>query len=84
MRINKATEAILSKYSPPSKPRIFPVFTKTSSKKKGSTLEELYQELQSKSNLHAEHVYNGKNAQEIESIMLQNRRLIDAQRKLKR
>lgn len=80
MRINKATEALFSKYSPPFKPRISPVFTK----KKGSTLEDLYQELQAKSNLHAEHVYNGKNAQEIESIMLQNRRLIDAQRKLKR
>ncbi|MDD2838195.1 MAG: hypothetical protein AB7U44_01485 [Sulfuricurvum sp.] len=80
MRINKASEAILAKYSPPPKLEIAPFFKSIAPKKRKPTLEEFYQELSKRSNLVVEQVYNNKNAQEIESMMVQNRKLIEAKR----
>ena len=74
-------EAVLAKYFP--SPKISTskyVPTKT----KGSTLQELYEEVNAKSIQNQDHMYNNKNAQEIESIMAQNRRLIDAKRNSRR
>ncbi len=85
MRINKASEAILAKYAPETKPKIsFSSFGSKLHKTKGSSLEEFYKEVYARSALQIEHVYNDKNAKEIESMMIQNRRLIEAQRKPKR
>jgi len=84
MRINKASEAVLAKYSPAPKMQIVPSFKSLHPKKKKPTLEEFYRELSARNALIVEQVYNNKNAQEIETIMVQNRKLIDAQRHTKR
>lgn len=55
-----------------------------SSKKSGSTLEDLYREVNEKNNLRNDYLYGGKNAKEIESMMMQNRKLIEAQRTIKK
>lgn len=84
MRTHKASEAILAKYSPPPKNTMTASFRSRLPKKKGSTLEELYREVHARNALHIDQVYNNKNAQEIESMMMQNRRLIEAHRAPKR
>lgn len=85
MRINKASEAILAKYAPKIKPKIsFSLFGSHVHKPKSSTLEEFYKEVYARSALQVEQVYNNKNAKEIESMMISNRRLIEAQHKPKR
>lgn len=85
MRINKASEELLAKYAPEPKKKIaFSSFGSKGTKTKGSTLEEFYREVAMRNSLQIEHVYNDKNAKEIESMMMQNRRLIEAQRKAKR
>lgn len=81
MRTNKIRETLLAKYTP--KPKI-PFHKYTSEKKKGSTLEEFYHEVYTKNALHCEQLFQNKNAQEIELIMIQNRRLIEAQRSPRR
>jgi hypothetical protein len=81
MRTHKIRETVLAKYAP--KPKIsFHQYVPT--KTKGSTLEEFYNEVNAKHALNSEQIFHNKNAQEIESIMMQNRRLIDAQRKPRR
>lgn len=85
MRINKASEAILAKYTPKTKPKIsFSLFGSHVHKPKGSSLKEFYKEVYAHGALQVEQVYNDKNAKEIESMMMNNRRLIEAQRKPKR
>lgn len=84
MRINKASEAILAKYAPEIKPKITLSTFGRLHKTKKSSLEEFYKEVYARSALQIEHVYNDKNAKEIESMMMHNRRLIEAQRKSKR
>lgn len=77
MRNHKIREAALAKYTPSPKASSYTyIHTKT----KRSTLEEFYNEVHVKHILHQEQSYPNKNAQEIESIMMQNRRLIEAQR----
>lgn len=77
MRNHKIREAALAKYTPAPKTSTYKYIpTKT----KGSTLEEFYHEVHTKHALHQEQLYSNKNAQEIETIMMQNRRLIEAQR----
>lgn len=74
-------DAVLAKYLPSPKVSSYKyVPTKT----KGATLQEFYEEVHAKNTLHQEHFYHNKNAQEIESIMAQNRRLIDAKRNPRR
>ncbi len=50
------------------------------SKRERTTLEELYREVHAKSAQHTSHQYVHKNAEEIESIMRNNRSLIDSRR----
>lgn len=83
MRINKASEAVLAKYAAPVKKqqlRVEPLYKTQSGSKKGTTLQEFYEEVYSKNPYQIEQVYNGKNAQEIELMMMQNRKLIDTKR----
>jgi len=82
MRINKASEAILAKYSSPKqKFKIEPFYKTQSEMKKGGSLQDFYDELHSKSHYFIEQVYTGKNAKEIESMMMQNRKLIESNHK---
>ena len=81
MRIHKIREAALSKYTPAPK---ISLYKYTHKKIKPATLEEFYNEVHAKHTQHQEQQYPNKNAQEIESIMMQNRRLIEAQRNSKR
>ena len=82
MRINKASEAVLAKYAAPVKKqlRVEPFYKTQSGSKKGTTLQEFYEEVYSKNPYQIEQIYNGKNAQEIELMMMQNRRLIETKR----
>jgi hypothetical protein len=84
MRINQASEAILAKYIQEPRTKKVSPFASHKPKAKGSSLEEFYKEVNARSALQIEQVYSGKNASEIESMMNQNRRLIEAQRKPKR
>ena len=81
MRQHKIRDAVLAQYAPSPKPLPYKY---TPMKSKGSTLQEFYEEVNAKISQYQDHVYQNKNAQEIESIMAQNRRLIEAQRKVKR
>ncbi|AFV97253.1 MULTISPECIES: hypothetical protein [unclassified Sulfuricurvum] len=78
MRQHKIREAVWAKYTP-SAPKVS-TSRYVPTKNKGSTLQEFYDEVHAKNLLHQEHFYQNKNAQEIETIMAQNRRLIDAKR----
>lgn len=81
MREYKIREAALSKYAPAPKTSMFKY---TPAKKYKSTLTEFYNEVHAKHTLHQEQLYHNKNAHEIELIMMQNRRLIEAQRNHKK
>ncbi|GEM_PF-885705 len=85
MRKNKAAEAIFSKYS---EPKVTPVdiFTayRSTKKRKGGSLNDFYHEVHAANNQKNQHPYNNKNATEIESMMMQNRRLIEASTQHKR
>lgn len=78
MRMNTLTEKTLAIYVPKIKIRMA-----SSSKVKGSTLEEFYQEVTTHCELQNKHFYSDKNAKEIESIMIQNRQLIETKLSLK-
>lgn len=82
MNRHKIREAVWAKYSP-STPKVSSS-RYVPTKIKSSTLQEFYDEVHAKNLLHQEHFYHNKNAQEIESIMAQNRRLIDAKRNLRK
>jgi hypothetical protein len=82
MRINKASEAVLAKYAPKEKVRVEPFYKTRTGAKKGSTLQDFYEEVYEKSNLWVEQVYNGKNANEIERMMMEKRKLIESKRTL--
>lgn len=82
MRINKASEAVLAKYAAPEKKlSIEPLYKTRVGTKKGSSLQEFYEEVYSKGHYQIEQVYNGKNATEIELMMMKNRKLIENQQK---
>lgn len=84
MRINKTSEAVLAKYAPKEKPRVEPFYKTQVGTKKGTTLQDFYEEVTEKGHLWIEQVYNGKNAQEIERMMMENRKLIDSKKGLYR
>jgi hypothetical protein len=81
MRSNSIQEAILSKYFPSTQssrpPKIDPL------KKKKSTLADFYQEVHAHQMSAPDQVYLAKNAKEIEIIMMQNRKLIEAKQRSK-
>ncbi len=83
MRINKASEAVLAKYATPKqKFKVEPFYKTQSETKKGTSLQDFYEEMYSKSHYLIEQVYNGKNAQEIELMMMKNRKLIESNHKV--
>lgn len=84
MRINKASEAVLAKYAPKPKLRVESMYKTNLSSTKGATLQEFYTEMLAKGNLSIEQVYNGKNAEEIELMMMKNRKLIESKINVKR
>jgi hypothetical protein len=78
MRINKASEAVLAKYAAPEKKlHIEPLYKTRTGTKKGASLKEFYEEVYAKGHYQIEQVYNGKNANEIELMMMKNRKLIE-------
>jgi len=79
MRNNEIREVIFSKYMEPKKLQVNAIKHR-SRHKKGSSLEDFYQEVSSKNSLRIEHVYNGKSADEITRIMIDNRRAIEAKK----
>ncbi len=80
MRINKASEAVLAKYAAPEKKlHIEPLYKTRTGTKKGTSLQEFYEEVFAKGHYQIEQVYNGKNANEIELMMMSNRKLIENQ-----
>lgn len=83
MRIHTLSEAVLAKYAPKPLPIITQSIYSSGAKTRGATLKDLYDELNSKQKNNTES-FHSKNADEIESMMMQNRRLIEAQRKNKR
>jgi len=84
MRSTTIREKLLSKYIPTTpKTRTDLFFRSHSPKAKGSTLEEFYREVHAKHSVNKEEPYQNKNAKEIESMMMQNRKLIEMQRKNK-
>lgn len=85
MRINHASEAVLAKYAAPKeKVRVEPFYKTTIGAKRGTSLQDFYEEVYEKSNLWIEQVYSGKSAQEIERIMMENRKLIESKSALRR
>jgi len=80
MRINKTSEAVLAKYAPKEKLRVEPFYKTQITTKKGSSLQDFYEEVYEKSHLWVEQVYNGKNAHEIELMMMEKRKLIESKK----
>jgi len=80
MSRNEIREVIFSKYMEPKKVQINAIKNR-SRHKKGSTLEEFYQEVNTKNTLKIECIFNGKNADEITKIMIENRRAIEAKKR---
>lgn len=79
MRKNEK-EWIFSKYTEMDKIKINSIKHR-SRQKKGASLETFYQEAKVISSLKMEHVYNGKSADEITRIMVENRRAIEANKR---
>lgn len=77
MRKHSPSEAQFNHYSSPETLRLHPPKQK-SLKTKTSTLEELYREVHARNSRHPHHLFVHKNAEEIESLMRQNRTLIDS------
>lgn len=75
MRADFIREAVISRYTPPSRSKSA---SDKRAKTRASTLEDLYREVHTKQYCYNE--YLCKNAAEIESIMRNNRKLIDAKR----
>lgn len=86
MRAITVREKLLSKYSSAASPKInLQTLSKVRiTKTKGSTLDDLYREVAAQSALQSEEPYRNKNAQEIERIMMQNRKLIEQKRNSRR
>lgn len=72
-------EALLAKYAPSTVPSvgIDTLVRFRATRNKGETLEDLYRELAAKEFQTREGPFSNKNAQEIERMMVQNRRLIE-------
>jgi hypothetical protein len=78
MSKNEVSQSLLNHYLEPQKGKSTSLKSIKSTKKKGNTLNEFYSEVQTKkNNSMIENIYNGKNAIQIEMIMIQNRKLIE-------
>ena len=79
MSKNEINNNLIDHYFEAQKGKRPPLKSLKSSKKTGKTLDDFYSEVQGKRNNYTvDNIYNGKNASEIEMIMIQNRRLIEA------
>lgn len=79
MSKNEISNNLIDHYFEPTKSKRSPLRSLQSSKKAGKTLDDFYSEVQSKrKNQSLDNIYNGKNASQIQMIMLQNRKLIEA------
>jgi hypothetical protein len=78
MSKNEVSQSLLNHYLEPEKEKSASLKSLKSTKKTGNTLNEFYSEVQTKrNNSMFENIYNGKNATQIEMIMIQNRKLIE-------
>ncbi|MCL4432649.1 MAG: hypothetical protein M1300_10040 [Epsilonproteobacteria bacterium] len=78
MSKNEVNQNLINHYLEPQKEKRTSLISLKSSKKTGNTLNDFYSEVQAKrSNSMIENIYNGKNATQIEMIMIQNRKLIE-------
>ncbi|MDP3301739.1 MAG: hypothetical protein Q8S36_07220 [Sulfuricurvum sp.] len=78
MSKNEVSQSLLNHYLQPQKVKSTSLKSLKSTKKTGNTLDEFYSEVRTKkNNSMIENIFNGKNATQIEMIMIQNRKLIE-------
>lgn len=78
MSKNEVSENLISHYLEPQKKKRTSLKSLNASKKAGQTLNDFYTEVQSqKKSYSIENVYYGKNARDIELMMMRNRKLIE-------
>lgn len=79
MSKNEVSENLINHYLEPIKGKRTSLKPLHSAKKTGKTLNDFYTEIQAKNNnSNFNNIYNGKNAAQIEIMMIKNRRLIEA------
>jgi hypothetical protein len=79
MSKNEVSENLINHYLEPKKGKRTSLKQLHASKKTGHTLKDFYNEVQTQNKIHiVQNIYNGKNAIEIETIMIKNRQLIEA------
>lgn len=80
MSKNEVRENLFTKYLEPQKTRATLFKSLKTSKKSGKSLDDFYEEVKAKKSTYGvENVYFGKNALEIELMMMQNRKRIESQ-----
>lgn len=78
MSKNEVSENLINHYLEPEKGKRTSLKSLNSTKKTGNTLNDFYSEIQAKKdNFIIENIYHGKNAKQIEMIMIQNRKNIE-------
>lgn len=79
MSKNEVSENLINHYLEPIKGKRTSLKQLHVNKKAGHTLKDFYNEVQTRNKIHiVQNIYNGKNAIEIELIMMKNRQLIEA------
>lgn len=78
MSKNEVSENLINHYLEPEKGKRTSLKSLKSTKKTGNTLNDFYSEIQAKKDIfNIENIYHGKNATQIEMIMIQNRKNIE-------
>jgi len=79
MSKNEVSENLISHYLEPKKPKFASLKSLLSAKKKNKTLNNFSVEVKIQKSIYSiDSIYNGKNAREIEIMMMKNRKLIEA------
>lgn len=79
MSRNEVSDNLISQYLEPQKKELTSLKSLHNTKRSGQSLKDFYREVQTQKNTYAiKNIYNGKSAVEIEIMMMQNRRLIEA------
>ncbi len=79
MSKNEVSEKLITHYLEPQKGKRTALKPLLATKKTGKTLNDFYAEIQTKKNNSTiENLYHAKSAAQIEGIMIQNRKLIEA------
>lgn len=79
MSKNEISNNLITHYLEPKKEKRISLSAMHANKAAGQTLNEFYNEMQGKKNsFDLDNIYYGKNAREIEIIMIQNRKQIEA------